>query len=50
MEIVGCDLHRRYQQIAMLDDETGEMMERRQAARSRIPVHVAGCRGEQGFG
>lgn len=24
MKIVGCDLHTRYQQIAMLDDETGE--------------------------
>jgi len=29
MKIVGCDLHTRYQQIAMLDDETGELMERR---------------------
>ena len=29
MKIVGCDLHTRYQQIAMLDEETGELMERR---------------------
>lgn len=29
MKIVGCDLHTRYQQIAMLDDETGEWIERR---------------------
>jgi len=29
MKIVGCDLHTRYQQIAMLDDETGELVERR---------------------
>jgi transposase len=29
MKIVGCDLHTRYQQIAMLDQETGEVMERR---------------------
>ena len=29
MKIVGCDLHSRYQQIAMLDEETGELMERR---------------------
>jgi transposase len=29
MKIVGCDLHTRYQQIAMLDQETGELMERR---------------------
>jgi hypothetical protein len=28
MKIVGCDLHTRYQQIAMLDDETGELIER----------------------
>jgi len=29
MKIVGCDLHTRYQQIAVLDEETGELMERR---------------------
>ena len=29
MKIVGCDLHTRYQQIAMLDTETGEVIERR---------------------
>jgi len=29
MKIVGCDLHTRYQQVAMLDDETGELVERR---------------------
>ena len=29
MKIVGCDLHTRYQQIAMLDQETGEFIERR---------------------
>jgi hypothetical protein len=29
MKIVGCDLHTRYQQIAMRDDETGESVERR---------------------
>jgi transposase len=28
MKIVGCDLHTRYQQVAMLDQETGELMER----------------------
>jgi len=28
MKIVGCDLHTRYQQIAMLDAETGELIER----------------------
>lgn len=29
MKIVGCDLHTRYQQIAMADTETGELVERR---------------------
>jgi transposase len=29
MMIIGCDLHPRYQQIAMLDLETGELVERR---------------------
>ena len=29
MKIVGRDLHTRYQQIAMLDAETGELVERR---------------------
>ena len=29
MLIIGCDFHTRYQQIAMLDDSTGEMIERR---------------------
>ena len=29
MKIVGCDLHTRYQQIAMLNQETGELIERR---------------------
>jgi hypothetical protein len=34
MKIVGCDLHTRYQQIAMLDSETGELVERRLERRS----------------
>lgn len=29
MKIIGCDFHTRYQQIAMLDEETGELVERR---------------------
>jgi len=29
MMIIGCDLHTRFQQIAMLDTETGEIVERR---------------------
>jgi transposase len=29
MMIIGCDLHTRYQQVAMVDTETGELVERR---------------------
>ncbi len=29
MMIIGCDLHTRFQQIAMLDTKTGEITERR---------------------
>ena len=29
MLIIGCDFHSRFQQIAMLDTETGEVIERR---------------------
>ena len=29
MNIIGCDFHTRYQQIAMLATETGEITERR---------------------
>jgi hypothetical protein len=29
MLIIGCDLHPRFQQIAMLDPTTGEVVERR---------------------
>jgi hypothetical protein len=29
MKIIGCDFHTRYQQIAMVDDETGELVEGR---------------------
>ena len=29
MMIIGCDLHTRYQQVAMLDTDTGEVVERR---------------------
>ena len=29
MLIIRCDFHTRYQQIAMLDDATGELTERR---------------------
>ena len=35
MKIVGCDLHTRYQQIAMLDKETGELIGASSGARER---------------
>ncbi len=35
MIIIGCDFHTRYQQIAMLDESTGELTERRLEHESR---------------
>jgi len=35
--IIGCDLHTRYQQIAMVDTETGEFVERRLEHERRVP-------------
>jgi hypothetical protein len=44
MKIVGCDLHTRYQQIAMLDKETGELVERRLEHESgEARTFYAGC-------
>jgi len=40
MKIVGCDLHTRYQQVAMLDQETGELIERPARARERRSTSV----------
>ena len=37
MKIVGCDLHTRYQQVAMLDRQTGELAERRLERKSGEP-------------
>jgi hypothetical protein len=46
MKIVGCDLHTRYQQIAMLDQETGELIERRlEHARGEAQAFYAGLAG-----
>jgi hypothetical protein len=36
MMIIGCDLHTRYQQIAMLDTDTGELVDSR-ASRKNSP-------------
>jgi len=35
MKIIGCDFHTRYQQIAMLDESTGELRERSSGTRKR---------------
>ena len=44
MKIVGCDLHTRYQQIAMLDKETGELIELRLEHESgEARAFYAGC-------
>ena len=48
MKMVGCDVHTRYQQIAMLERETGELVERRLEhesgeARRSIPAVVDRC-------
>ena len=54
MKIVGCDLHTRYQQIAMLDTETGELTERRlehangEARAFYAGLQGAGARGHRG--
>ena len=46
MKIVGCDLHTRYQQIAMLDTETGELTERRREhANGEARAFYAGLQG-----
>jgi hypothetical protein len=36
MMIIGCDLHTRYQQVALLDTETGELVERRLEHERRV--------------
>jgi hypothetical protein len=48
MKIVGCDLHTRYQQIAMLDQETGELIERRLEHESGEAQAFYGCSGGAG--
>ena len=57
MFIIGCDLHTRYQEIAMLDTATGEVVKRRLAQengeardfyaglreRARVGIEATGC-------
>jgi hypothetical protein len=53
MLIIGCDFHTRYQQIAMMDEATGELTERLDdplfplfspAELHFLTAHFAGCR------
>jgi hypothetical protein len=45
MLIIGCDFHTRYQQIAMLDEATGELVERRlEHENSEAHSSIAVCR------
>ena len=51
MKIVGCDLHTPYQQIAMLDDETSELIERRlEHAHGEAKEFYTSLRGQCGWG
>src|SRR4051812_12371446 len=47
MKIIGCDFHPGYQQIAMLDSETGEMIERALSheRKEEVRVFYAGLEG-----
>ena len=51
MMIIGCDLHTRYQQIAMVDTDTGELVERRLEHESgEARAFYAGLKGTVGVG
>jgi transposase len=46
MKIVGCDLHTHYQQIAMLDQDMGELIERSlEHAHGEVPAFYASLQG-----
>jgi hypothetical protein len=38
MLIIGCDFHSRFQQVAMVDTETGELIERRLVDCRRVTI------------
>ena len=40
MKIIGCDFHPSFQQIAMLDTETGEYQERKLTAAEAQPFYA----------
>ena len=44
MLIIGCDFQPRYQQIAMMDDAAGELVERRlHLGPAHVPRQQYGC-------
>jgi hypothetical protein len=46
MMIIGCDFHPRFQQVAFVDQDTGEFGERRVApAPLKSPIHNEGAPG-----
>jgi transposase len=47
MVIIGCDFHPGFQQIAMLDSETGEVTEKRLTHREEAERFYAALRGQQ---
>ncbi len=53
MKIIGCDFHPSFQQIAMVDTETGEYTERKLTAAEARPFYAglqgAGDRGHGGL-
>ena len=46
MMIIGCDFHTRYQQIAMMDEATGELIERRLDHESGEAREFYQCEGQ----
>ena len=50
MKYIGCDFHPSFQQIAMLDLETGELVERRLLHGPRRPRFLRGTAGAGGGG
>ena len=49
MKIIGCDFHTRYQQIAMIDEATGELIERRLDHQSGGPGVYGDLQGRCGW-
>jgi len=50
MLIIGCDFHTRYQQIAMVDTATGELLGAWSTRTARPTPSTAVCRNRYNFG